>query len=115
MPVVHRAAHKLIVETAKGMAHELYDTMMSDNIWYAAWKARFPGLGPKALEAKFVVLNTAKLLPQARATLVHMLTLTSTDEATKAIISDALIDDVGLRQGRLQAMKPSTEVLRRVN
>lgn len=115
MPIIHRAAHRLIAETAKAMAHELYDTMMSDNEWYGVWKARWPGLSSKALEVKFVVLNTAKLLPGARELLVGMLTAPGTPEAMKTEIAEALIADASLTQGRSRGMKPATQVLRHAN
>ena len=66
-------AHKLIYVTACEMAHELYDTMMSDNLWYETWKKSNPGLGPRQLEARFVAKNLSVLLPQARHTLAGML------------------------------------------
>lgn len=94
-------AHFLIKETAEAMAHELYDTMMSDNRWYDYWKAQNPGLDTKQLEDAFVRRNLSRLLPQARATLAQMLR-GSNDDALKETIYDALLKDATLVRGRTQ-------------
>lgn len=107
-------AHKLVHETAVAMAHELYDTLMHDNRWYSRWKKQNPDLGPKALEARFVAKNTAKMLPQARATLAKMLGMSGYDEKTKETIYEALILDKQLqrgRHGRGGRLAPATRVL----
>jgi hypothetical protein len=92
-------AHKLIAETAVGMAHELYDTMMRDNQWYDLWKKQNPGLGAKALETRFVKKNQGKLLSAARHTLAGMLAH-PIDEGLKTIIMEALMLDNTLIRGR---------------
>jgi hypothetical protein len=92
-------AHFLIKETAEAMGHELYDTMMSDDLWYGLWKKKNPGLSRRALEELFVKNNLSKLLPQARATLAQMLR-NSSDPVLKEQIYDALILDATLVRGR---------------
>jgi hypothetical protein len=92
-------AHKLVAETAMAMAHELYDTLMSDNLWYEAWTAQNPGLGPKALEARFCAKNQQRLLPGARATLAGLLR-EPIDPGQKEVIMEALLLDATLRVGR---------------
>lgn len=84
------------------MAHELYDTVMQNDFWYAYWKKQNPGLEGKALEAKFVARNLARLLPQARATLAQMLQEPGTDPLHKEQIYDALMKDSTLVRGRNQ-------------
>lgn len=92
-------AHPLVFQTARDMAHALYNQLMLDNTCYAEWKKQCPELTPKELERRFVALLTPKLLLQARATLAHMLTLPY-DEVLKEQIADALIKDRGLMRGR---------------
>lgn len=92
-------AHKLVHETAVAMAHELYDTMMQDDIWYGIWKQRNPGANKKKLEEVFVAKNLSGLLPQARATLAGMLRTTA-DETLRDQIYDALVLDATLLKGR---------------
>ena len=92
-------AHKMVRETAVGMAGALYDTMMGENEWYAAWKAANPGASGEELFRRFLRKNLSKLLPQARATLAGMLA-TATDERLKEDIYDALLLDKTLIRGR---------------
>lgn len=94
-------AHRLVKETAVAMAHELYDAMMRDDLWYDYWRNANPELGPKALEEKFVQRNLSKLIPQARATLAQMLR-SSADPELQATIYDALLLDNTLIRGRDQ-------------
>src|SRR5258707_606581 len=72
-PMAKVYAHKLIVETAVGMAHELYDTMMQDNAWWEQWKRQNPGASRKTMERRFVNKNISLLVPQARAALARCL------------------------------------------
>ena len=89
-------AHSLIVETARAMAHELYDTMMLDNEWFAAWKAANPaGASAKALERNFVRRNLTRLLPGARAVLAASLA-TLADAASRETVYNALLLDAEL-------------------
>lgn len=90
------ACHKMIAETAKQMAFELYDTLMQDNNWYALWKGQNPRLSPESLAKRFVARNWGQLVPSARATLVEMLRR-PLDEALKEEISQALILDNSLK------------------
>lgn len=97
MPV---AAHRLVLVTAREMAGELYETMMSDNEWYSRWREANPGLGSRALEARFIAKNLAQLFPQARAALAASLRSPNLSEADKEVIMEALVLDSTLRQGR---------------
>ena len=96
-------AHKLVAETARAMAHELYDQLMLDNEQFATWKARYPEMDAKELEDHFVYLSSPGLLSQARATLAGMLA-TPIDEALKESIHEALVLDATLGKGRKSAM-----------
>jgi len=100
-PVVH--AHKLVVQTAVQMAHELYDVMMQDNQWWATWLAQNPGASRKAMEKRFVRRNLPLLVPQARAALARCLhpgQSSSLTEPDKSRILEALVLDNQLVRGR---------------
>jgi len=92
-------AHWRVHQTAVAMGHELYEVVMHDNEWSGQWKRVNPGATAKQLEERFVQRNLKLLLPQARATLTHMLN-TIPDEALKREIYDALILDATLKYGR---------------
>lgn len=96
-------AHRTIRDTAVAMAHELYDTMMTDNVWHKAWKSANPDAGAKALESRFVNKNLPRLLPFARATLGQMLGNPTTPEVLKNQIYEALLGDNILTYGRKRA------------
>ena len=105
-------AHRMVAETAKGMAGELYETMMRDNVWYAVWKRQNPGASVKALESRFIAKNTRQLLPTARATLASMLADPSIPDLMKREIYDALVLDRSLIIGRPD-MAPAEVVLKK--
>jgi len=109
-PGQETSAHKLVYETAVSMAHELYDTMMSDNQWYGLWKAQFPGFSSKQLEGKFIARNIRMMLPQARATLAAMLAR-PIDPGLKDTIMEALLLDNSLKVGRGGKWVKATQVL----
>lgn len=104
-------AHKLIYETAREMAHELYSTMMSDNEWYRVWKARNPGASPKALESRFVNANVSQLLPGAREALAACLALPGFPEDQKDQILQALILDNTLKLGRGRMVRATERMM----
>lgn len=95
-------AHKLVAETARSMAHDVYDSLMRNDELFKEWKNLNPDATPKALETRFVNKIAAQLLPQARATLAGMLAQPY-DEVTKAQIHEALILDATLMKGRDRA------------
>ena len=100
------AAHKLIAETAVGMAHELYDLMMQDNQWWQQWQRQNPGATRKAMENRFVKRNLPLLLPQARASLAKCLQpgmAPGLSEAQKDEILEALVLDNQLVEARAAA------------
>lgn len=94
------AAHKLIVETAKGLAGAMYEDMMTvdDEVW-AEWKERFPDVPRSALQDKFIELMYPRLLGEARATLAGMLR-GPYPESLKDQIHEALVLDNDLKTGR---------------
>lgn len=94
--------HKMVAEVAKAAAHELYDTLMGDNVLYTEWKRQNPGATDKILLAKFVARNWGKCIPFARATLARMLT-TAIDDGQKTAIHEALVLDNMLVRGRRSA------------
>lgn len=92
-------AHKLVVATAKSMAHELYDCVMEDNELYSYWKSQCEELTPKIAEKLFVQLIYPKLIEAARATLAKMLAQPMLSHLHEDIY-DALVKDYILRAGR---------------
>lgn len=95
-------AHKLIYQTAREAAEQLYEVIMGDNKVRAEWKRQNPEATERQLLARFVAKNTAKCLPFARATLAQMLT-TSISEQLKETIHEALCLDWTLVRGRTSA------------
>jgi hypothetical protein len=98
-------AHRLVVSTAKAMAHELYDAVMQDNELYAYWKSQCEELTPQIAERLFVKLLYPKLIEAARATLVKMLTQPTLAHLHEDIY-DALTKDYVLRAGRMAQERP---------
>jgi hypothetical protein len=83
-------AHKMVAETAKKMAEEVYESWASrSNEFYAEHRT---------LE-QYVNSCWALYLDAARASLAQLLT-TNMDEVLKNEIHDALIKDATLRRGR---------------
>lgn len=80
------ACHKMVLATALDMAQELYELMAKDNDFYARFKHR----------GAFVKAVLPQLIPQARATLVAMLS-TPISDTLKAEIASALILDNSVR------------------
>lgn len=96
-------AHKLVVKTAREMAHELYDCLMRmDNTLYAHWKSQCAELTPRKAEELFVELMYPKLIEPARATLGRMLG-DPTQKAHHETLYEALCKDYLFVQGRRAA------------
>ena len=105
--------HVMVADVAKAAAHELYDALMFDNMLNELWRKRFPNLGPKKLEAKFVSMFWGKCIPFARATLAQLLR-SPIDDRQKESIVEALALDATLIRGRTgaeSAMPPSLREL----
>lgn len=83
-----RHVHKVIAETAKSMAGEIYESMAESNDWYKRNPSR----------SKFVKAVWPTLVDEARATLARMLALPGGEEL-KETIADALIKDNALQRG----------------
>lgn len=92
-------AHRQVARTAKALAAEMYDKFMHDDALAAAWRAKNPGATPRELELRFVRRNLAKCLPVARAIMAQIL-VTSSDDALKRSIHEALVLDRSLIRGR---------------
>ena len=105
---VRTSAHKLVAETAKAMAHEVYDEVMRDNGLWKQWKRICPELTRELLEERFVMLLYPRLLESARATLARLLT-TNIAEGLKADIHDALVKDQQFREGRSRVERRRAE------
>lgn len=90
------SAHKLVLETATAMAHELYDTLMQKDDWYKLWKSWHDESATAAqLEESFVKRNVPGLLAGARTILAQSLA-TTPDAALRQTIFDALLLDATL-------------------
>lgn len=89
--------HRLIAETAKSAAAELYEVVMSNNEVRAEWKRQNEGCGEKELLKRFVKKNWGKCVPVARTTL-GLLLRNSADETLKTQIYEALLLDNTLRR-----------------
>ena len=97
-------AHKLVLETARGMAASLYDEVMSgDNTMYSGWKemTQKKGLTSEQSQRMFVALISPKLLEPARAILAHILADRSKEHLHAAIYDSMLLDNT-IRAGRLR-------------
>lgn len=115
MPKQAIYGHKLVVETAVQMAHELYDAMMMQNEWWEQWKGQNPGVSRHTLEQRFVNKNLPLLVPQARAALAKCLQpgmVPGLDEKQKAAIAEALILDNQLVASRAAASQASRDRIR---
>jgi hypothetical protein len=95
-----------VADVAKGLAHEVYDYLMTkhDDL-YQEWREKFPDLGSKALEDKFVKMTWSNHVPAARATLANQLSLPGPD-SLKDTILEALILDNTLIRGRAALPPP---------
>ncbi len=86
-------AHKLVYETAVGMADAVFEEAMSrDNTMFRTMRERHPGKPTSFLRKRFVSALAPTLLGDARATLAQILA-TTTDEALKLRIYEALTLD----------------------
>lgn len=85
-------AHEMVRDVAKGMAHELYESMMKSNEAYAVWRHFCEDVGRENAEREFVHLALPYLLDDARATLAGMLRMPQFEHLHLSI-HDALIKD----------------------
>lgn len=99
MPRRQTHAHRDVAKVAQEAANELFDTVMSNNLVYEAWKAKHPGASAQGLRKAFVRDNWAKCLPLARATMARMLS-EPIDDRLKESIVEALALDQTLMLGR---------------
>ena len=101
-------AHKLIAETAREMAAELFEHAMVHNERFRAWREASDNLPTEAIRRRYVEMAYPKLIEQARATLAALLAQ-PIDESLKKTIADALVLDNALQIGRQRrgaAMSP---------
>jgi hypothetical protein len=94
----------MVKKVAQAAAGELYETLMTDNRMFEAWKQSNPGLTPKQLETRFIAKNWQHCLEFARATLVALLK-TELDSARAETIMEALVLDASLRRGRQAGLR----------
>lgn len=82
--------HKLVADTAKGMAAAMYEELAKNNGWYK--------MNPS--QSVFVEKAYGSLIEQARQILASMLSSKTVEEQQKEIIFEALLLDKSLQQGR---------------
>lgn len=98
-------AHKQVAEVAKGMAHEIFDQIMTKRgDIFDRLKAQNPEMSTKELEAFFVAKLYPTLLDEARAVLTGMLRDPSNSHLHSDIYEALLLDNTLLRgRGRLKS------------
>src|SRR5215467_13956925 len=96
-----RMCHAKVMEVAKAAAGELYESMMSNDGFFKAWKKQNPGASVKQLEQRFIDKNWGSCLEFARATLTTMLTRPDVAEEMKEEIMVILEQDQVLRNRRV--------------
>jgi hypothetical protein len=105
-------AHELVYKTARSMANELFDEVMSgDNALYSGWKEAQEKTGKSSAEMReiFVDLVCPKLLEPARAILAHMLSDKAYEHLHEAIYTSMLLDN-SIRASRvLPAGRPKLD------
>lgn len=89
-----RYAHKEVVAVAKGMAHELYNSMMQNDITNAVWKRFCEDLHRKDHEEEFVRLAWPHLLDDARTMLARLLGMPGREHLKKEIHDVLMKDDL---------------------
>jgi hypothetical protein len=92
--------HVQIREVAKAAAGELYERLMGDDRYYAAWRKQNPECGAKELERRFIERNWPQLIDYARESLVALLRQPNVPDHLKAQIMDVLEKDNSLVRGR---------------
>jgi hypothetical protein len=92
--------HIQIREVAKAAAGELYERLMGDDRYYAAWRKQNPGCNARELERRFIERNWPQLIDYARETLVALLRQPNVSDDIKAQIMDVLEKDNSLVRGR---------------
>lgn len=92
--------HFQVKKVAEGLAHALFDELMSRNEIFATFKQQHPDLTTTQMEAKFVAHLWPQLLDQARATMAGMLRSPAYSDEMKEEIMDILVKDQSLVKGR---------------
>jgi len=82
--------HKMVAETARGMAAAVYEELAKKNEWYA--------LNPS--QTIFVETTYGSLIDQARQVLANMLESKTVTPEQKELIFEALVLDRSLKGGR---------------
>jgi hypothetical protein len=82
--------HKMVAETARGMAEAVYEELARDNDWYKMNPDR----------AVFIEAAYGSLIAQARQVLAKMLESLTVAPEQKELIFEALVLDKSLKGGR---------------
>jgi len=96
-----RLCHAGVMKVAKEAAANLYESMMSNDGLYKAWKKQNPGANDKQLLERFVERNWGHCLDFARSTLTEMLKRPDIAEEMKDEIMVILEQDYTLRHRRV--------------
>jgi len=98
----NRVCHAKVMEVAKAAAGELYESLMSNDAMFKAWKKQNPNCkNAKQLEKAFIDKNWGSCLEFARATLTIMLTRPDVADSMKDEIMIILEQDQALRNRRV--------------
>lgn len=102
-------AHRLVMEVAVGLAHELYEEVARNNATYRALRASGQ-ISDAASRLVFVERMAPRLLEDARQALADLLTQPDkvVSRKQKDEIADALILDTDLRANRFVAEDQAT-------
>jgi len=94
----YRACHVRVAEVAKEAAAHLYETMMSNNEYYAKWQEKHPDATEQELRKKFVDQNWKRCIDFAVSTLTVLLTKDDVPEKTKEEIMIVLEQNQSIRR-----------------
>ncbi len=97
-------AHKLVLETARGMAEAMFEELIKKDGWLEMFARFFPPeerdrLTEDLMREAYVKKTAPHLLPEARAAIANSIPFLSTDEL-KAEAYDALLLDATLVKRR---------------
>ena len=106
-------AHELVLRTARDMANELFDEVMSgNNAMYSGWKEAQEKCGKTSAQMReiFVTLLAPKLLEPARAILAHMLGNPSFAHLHEAIYTSIVLDNAVRASRVAPAGRPQLDI-----
>ena len=92
-------AHEAVYAQATEICLSMYEALMSENVYWEAWREAHPGFSRRHLELAFMKKFTFRCVPHARALMASRLA-GPLDEAAKDALYEALLLDGTLQRGR---------------